>query len=298
MSEDVFVGIDVAKDHFDVHILPADEKVCCNMDAKGIKWLISRLKEVSPTLIALESTGGYERDLFIALRVEGLPALLVNPHRARQYARGIGKQAKTDPIDAYTLARFAREIDIKEPHSPTEDKRFLKELSTRRSQLMKLRTQEKNRLQRASSARVKRSVQEVIQALDEQIKQIDKDLDDFIKRNSEWSEKSELLQTIPGVGKTTAFTFIAEMPELGDLSAKQIASLTGVAPFNHDSGKLKGRRMIKGGRSRARKGLYMATVTATWSNSRIKPVYQRLRAGGKSAKVALVVDFLNMVSYS
>jgi transposase len=289
MSEETtFVGIDVSSDHFNVHIFPSENKSSWNMDAKSIKALIKQLKKVSPSVIAMESTGGYEIQLCAALLAEGLPALLVNPHRARQYALGIGILAKTDPIDAYSLARFASQIKVKKRHFPTEEERFLKELLARRRQLIDLRVQEKNRLRRPCSSLVKRSIESIIRTLDDEIKKIDKDLDDTIKGNPEWSERCDLLQTIPGVGKVVAITFVIDVPELGALSPKEIAGLIGVAPYNHDSGKLKGRRMVKGGRRNPRKALYMAVVSGSRCNPRLRSFYDKLRASGKAAKVALV----------
>jgi len=295
MSEETFVGIDVSSDHVNVHILPSDKKGSWDMDAKSIESLVKQLKKASPKLIAMEATGGHEIQLCAALLAEGLPAILANPRRARQYAEGIGILAKTDPIDAYCLARFASEIEFKKRHFPTEEERFLKELLARRRQLIDLRTQEKNRLSRPCSSLVKRSIQTIIRTLDEEIKKIDKDLDDTIKRNSEWSEKCKLLQTIPGVGKVVAITFVADVPELGELNAKEIASLVGVAPYNRESGKLKGRRMIKGGRRNPRKALYMAVVIASRYNPRLRPFYEKLRASGKAAKVALVACMRKML---
>jgi transposase len=236
----------------------------------------------------MESTGGYEIQLCAALLAEGLPALLVNPQRARQYAQGIGILAKTDPIDAYSLARFASQIKVEKRHFPTEEERFLKELLARRRQLIDLRIQEKNRLRRPCSSLIKRSIESIIHSLDDEIKKIDKDLDDTIKGNPEWSEKCELLQTVPGVGKVVAITFVIDVPELGTLSPKQVASLIGVAPYNHDSGKLKGRRMVKGGRRHPRKALNMAAVSGSRCNPRLRSFYEKLRASGKATKVALV----------
>ena len=244
----------------------------------------------------LESTGGYERELIVALTAQQLPVACVNPRRVRDFARSIGKTAKTDSIDAFVLASFADKVRPPVRPIPSVEQRALKELASRRRQLIQMRTSEKNRLSVAASQSVRRSVQAVIDALDKEIQGLDKDLDDIIKSDPDLSEKEQLVQTMPGVGPNTARTLLAELPELGTIGNKEIASLVGVAPMNRDSGKMRGRRMITGGRGPVRSALYMATLVATRYNKKIQAFYERLITAGKAKKVALVACMRKMIS--
>jgi transposase len=288
MTKEAFVGIDVASDHVDVHILPQGEQLAHRNDDAGIRSLVRKLKKHSPVLIVVESTGGYERDLVLALKAQELPLALINPRRARDFARSIGKSAKTDPIDAYVLAQFADKIRPPARPIPSEEQRVLKELAARRRQLIQMRTSEKNRLRLAACTKVRNSIESIICALDQQISDTNHDVDNLIKQDDDLVEKDKLLQSVPGVGTTTSRTLLIELPELGELNNKEIASLAGVAPMNRDSGKMRGHRMIMGGRAPVRSALYMATLVATRRNPRIMDVYQRLTAAGKKKKVALV----------
>jgi transposase len=296
MSDETFVGIDVASDHVDVHILPTGEAFSCPCDDQGVGSLVRRLRKRAPRLIVLESTGGYERELIVALTAQQLPVACVNPRRVRDFARSIGKTAKTDSIDAFVLASFADKVRPPVRPIPSVEQRALKELASRRRQLIQMRTSEKNRLSVAASQSVRRSVQAVIDALDKEIQGLDKDLDDIIKSDPDLSEKEQLVQTMPGVGPNTARTLLAELPELGTIGNKEIASLVGVAPMNRDSGKMRGRRMITGGRGPVRSALYMATLVATRYNKKIQAFYERLITAGKAKKVALVACMRKMIS--
>jgi transposase len=288
VSDNTFVGIDVAQATLDVHVWPGAKRFSYANDANGIQSLIKLLQEQPPELIVLEATGGYEIVVSAHLAAAQLPVAVVNPRQVRAFASGIGKLAKTDRIDAQVLARFAE--TVRPPVRPiaTDEEKRLRDLVVRRQQLVDMRAQEKNRLRGTAHTRVKRSVQAVITLLDLQIKEIEDDLDDTIKNTPVWREKEELYQSAKGVGPVTSQMLVALLPELGQLTAKQIASLVGLAPFNRDSGKMRGKRMITGGRALVRKVLYMAIVSATKFNPPIKAFYQRLIQAGKPAKVAMV----------
>jgi transposase len=287
VSEKNFVGIDIAQSTLDVHILPLGVSFSCTNDAKGIESLIERLNQAPVQVIVLEATGGYETVLAAQLAAAGLPVAVVNPRQVRDFAKAAGKLAKTDKIDACVLALFGQAINPPLRPLPTEDEKALKELIMRRHQLVAMRASEKTRLRRVSSARIQQSIHTVISALDIQIQEIENDLDDTIKKTPIWRHRAKLYQSAKGIGPVTALTLLALLPELGRLTDKQIASLVGVAPFNRDSGKMRGKRMIKGGRGKLRKTLFMAALAATRSNRIIKPFYERLTQAGKPFKVAL-----------
>lgn len=287
MPEEVFIGIDVAQDRLDVHTLPQDTRFSCKNDPKGIKSLIDRLKKEAPLVIVMEATGGLENDTAIELGIAGLPVAVVNPRQVRDFARGIGKLAKTDKIDAYVLASFARTNKVEPKPLPSESEQLLKDLVRRRRQLVDLRAGEKNRLRRVRSQPIRDSILVVIRTLDEQIQNIDRDLGDILKNSPLWREKEELLQSFNGIGPVTARTLIALLPELGHANRQQITALVGLAPLNRDSGKMRGKRMIAGGRADVRKALYMAAVSSIKHNRTINPFYHRLIEAGKPVKVAL-----------
>jgi transposase len=287
MSEEKFVGIDVAKDKFDICVLPERAHFVCNNDAKGITGLVADLKRQNPTVIVLEPSGGYEMILTAELYSAELPVALVNARQVRDFARSIGKLAKTDSIDAYVLARFAEAVRPEPKPIPTEEQRLIRDLVTRRRQLVDMRAAEKNRLHQARTKVLSENVLNVITFLDKQIQSIDTDIDDQIKKSPLWSEKNKLLTTFKGVGPVTTKTLMAYLPELGEVDRQKISSLAGLAPFNKDSGKMRGKRMIAGGRAIVRKALYMAAITAAKHNDAIRPFYQRLIGAGKPAKVAL-----------
>jgi transposase len=288
MPEETFVGIDIAKDKVDVHLLPKAVHFICNNDAEGIASLIARLQEETPTVIVMEASGGYEISLAGELGAEGLPVAVVNPRQVRDFAKGIGKLAKTDSIDAYVLARFAQTTRPEPKPLPTEDERQIRELVTRRRQLVDLRASEKNRLHRARNERVKRSIQKILKAIDEEIQDIDKDTDDLIKKSPLWRHDDDLLKTCKGIGSVTSRILLAKVPELGKISRQEISCLVGLAPLNKDSGKMRGKRMISGGRADVRSALYMAALAAIRYNPVIKPFFERLSATGKPFKVAMV----------
>ena len=287
MHEDVFVGIDIAQETLDVHVLPQGNAFKSRNDADGIEKLIKHLQRVAPTVIVMEASGGFEINLAAQLGGANLPLAIVNPRQVRDFARGMGKLAKTDAIDAYALARFAQANKIEPRPLPSEEEQLIKDLVKRRQQLVNLRATEKHRLHRVRSQPVRESILVVIQTLDEQIRNIDHDLDHMLKNSPLWREKEDLLKSFKGVGPVTARTLLALLPELGTANRQQIAALAGLAPMNRDSGKMRGKRMIAGGRTQVRNTLYMAAVSASKHNSTIKAFYERLTQAGKPAKVAL-----------
>lgn len=284
----VFVGIDVSKDCLDVCRLPDGAVDQFVNDRTGIKALLGWLLQAPPALVVLEATGGLERHVVAELAVSGVPVVVVNPRQVRQFAGALGKLAKTDRIDAAVLARFAQDVRPEIRPLKSEKGQELAALVARRRQLIDLRSGESNRLSRASSVKVKRNIEHTLRFLDKQLKAIDDELDQQLKESPLWREKDELLRSVPGVGPVTSRTLLAELPQLGQCSRREIASLVGVAPLNRDSGKFRGQRATWGGRATVRSALYMATLSAIKHHPPLKAVYQRLREQGKKAKVALV----------
>lgn len=287
MTDKTYAGIDVAKDHLDLAILPSREKRRYSNDEGGIDKLIKRLKNLSINLVVLEPTGGFETPAAAALTAEGMPVAVVNARQVREYAKATGRLAKTDGIDALVMAEFA--ANIKPPARPLRDAETaeIKAMVSRRRQLLEMLTMEKNRLAMARK-HLKPSIQAHIEWLKKEVEDLDRDLKKRIEDSPAWRVKDNLLQSIPGVGRVLSATLLAELPELGKLNRRQIAALVGVAPFNRDSGHMKGRRSIWGGRASIRTALYMATLASTRYNPVIKEFYQRLVARGKAKKVALV----------
>jgi transposase len=281
------VGIDIAQDRLDVHVLPDGGALSFTNDADGIDKLIRRLKKEAPRVIVMEASGGFEITLAAELGAAGLPLAIVNPRQVRDFARGIGKLAKTDTIDAYVLASFGRTNTVEPKPLASEQEQLFKDLVRRRRQLVDLLGREKNRLYRVRSQRIRDSIEAVIQTLDEEIRNIDGDMGDILKNSPVWREKEQLLRTFNGIGPVTARTLLALLPELGDATREQITALVGLAPLNRDSGKMRGKRMIAGGRADVRKALYMAVVSAIKHNTIIKRFYKRLIEAGKPGKVAL-----------
>jgi transposase len=283
---DVFVGIDVSKAKLDVAVSTGITRRFGN-DEGGIASLVAELRQVEPTLVVLEATGGYQTAAVVALAVAKIPVAVINPRQARDFAKGLGKLAKTDSIDAAMLMEFARLVRPEPRVLADEETLALEAKLTRRRQLIEMRTAERNRLQQ-SMPTVRPSIQAVIEFLDEQIDDIDRELRETIRNSAVWREKEDLLRSVPGVGRVTAATLLCEMRELGRLNRKQIAALAGVAPLNRDSGQLRGRRKVWGGRASVRTVLYMAALSAKKHNPVISRFYARLVAAGKCKKVALV----------
>jgi len=285
---DSFVGIDISKDSLDVHVLPGDFRKTYPYEKQAVKALIKQLKQIAPQLIVMEATGGYETSIAVQLADAGLNAAIVNPRQIRDYARAIGKLAKTDTIDAYVIARFAQDVKPEVRIQITVKERELKDLVARRQQLIDMRTAEKNRLSRAHTPQIIKGIRKIILTLNAQIKAIDKELQNEIKNNPAWDTKLALITSVPGIGPTTAQVLLFCLPELGTLNRQQIAALVGVAPLNRDSGSMRGKRTIAGGRAQVRKALHMPILSAvTQWNPRLIAFYNRLIANGKKHKTAL-----------
>jgi transposase len=282
-----FVGIDVSSQTLEVCVLPENRTWTARNDDPGRAALAEELRVLQVALIVLEATGGYESSLVAELAVNHLPVVVINPRQARDFAKAVGLTAKTDRVDAGALARFARDIRPEIRPLPSEEERFLGELLARRRQLVQLHTQESNRFRQAASAKVRRSISDVLRILKKQISQMDADVDRLIRQSPVWREKEEILKSVPGVGPTTARTLLAELPELGRYGNRQISSLAGLAPRNRDSGKFRGTRSVGGGRGAVRSALYMAALSAIRHNPQIHEFYTRLRNEGKKFKVAI-----------
>jgi len=289
------VGLDIAKDHVDVHARPGDESWRALQTEDGIAQLVTRVMALTPTLVVVESTGGYETAVVSALAIAQIPVAVVNPRQVRDFAKAIGQLAKTDAIDARLLALFAERVRPEVRPLPDEAQQELVALVTRRRQLLDMLTAERNRLAMARRS-VRGSVQQHIRWLERRIHDADADLTTTIHRSPLWRAKDDLLRSVPGIGRVTSSMLIALLPELGVLSRREIASLAGVAPLNRDSGHHRGRRMVWGGRASVRGPLYMATLVATRCNPVIRAFYQRLRTAGKPPLVALVAAMRKLLT--
>jgi transposase len=278
--------MDVAKAQLDVAMRPSGERWTVPNDPSGVTTLVEQLQARHPTLIVLEATGGLERLVTSALATAGLPVVVVNPRQARDFARATGQLAKTDALDARALAHFADVIRPTPRPRPDAQTQELRALLGRRQQLIVMRTAEQNRLA-GTSERLAQDITAHITWLNARIATLDDDLATVLRSSPLWRENDDLLQSAPGIGPVCARTLLLELPELGTLNRRQIAALVGVAPLNCDSGTLRGRRAIWGGRAHVRTVLYMGTLVATRFNPRIKIFYERLLAAGKVKKVAL-----------
>ena len=285
--EQVFVGIDVAKDRLDVHVRPQGEAFAVARDGEGLASLTARLGALRPGLIVLEATGGFEVTVAASLAAAGLPLAVVNPRQIRDFARATGRLAKTDALDAAAIAHFAEAIRPDPRPVPDEQARVLAELVTRRRQIVDMMTAERNRRRRLSDRRMIRSIDRLLTALQRELSDLETDLDDTVRGTPAWRAAEDLLTSVPGVGGTVARTLLAELPELGRLDRRRIAALVGVAPFNRDSGTLRGRRTVWGGRASVRAVLYMAALVASRHNPALARFYQRLIDAGKPKKLAL-----------
>lgn len=294
-SEDRYIGIDVAKERLDIAVRPGEEEWSVANDEEGIGALVSRLQEVGPSLVVLEATGGLEISLTAALASAELPVVVANPRQVRDFARATGQLAKTDRLDASIIARFGEAVKPSPRPLPDAQSQALAALLTRRRQVVGMITSEKNRLHTASRP-VRRQIQRHIAWLEKSLTKLDADLGDSLRESPLWRESDNLLRSVPGVGHVLSVTLLAELPELGTLDRRQIASLVGVAPLNRDSGTMRGKRTVWGGRARVRAALYMGTLAATRYNPVIKAFYQRLCAAGKPKKLALTACMRKMLS--
>lgn len=288
MTNEVFVGVDISKAQLEMGVLPTREVWSVPNDPKAIAELIPRLQQLAPRLIVLEATGGLEIPVAAALGRAGLPVVIVNPRQVRDFARATGQLAKTDKIDALVLALFGERVRPQVRPLPDETAQAFDALLARRRQLVSMLTQEKTRLQQASSQEVRRGIERHIRWLEREIQDVETGLSDGVKKSPLWKAKDNLLRSVPGVGGVMSFTALARIPELGRLTRKQIAALIGVAPLAADSGTIRGKRLVWGGRADVRQPLYMATLAACRSNPVIRAFYHRLITRGKPPKVAIV----------
>jgi transposase len=282
------VGIDVSKDRLDVAVRPSGETFAVERNASGIDRLIDRLQALSPAVIALEATGGFEVVVAAGLAAAALPVIVINPAQIRAFAKAVGQRAKTDPIDAAVIARFA-EATRPEPR-PLADAatRLLADLIARRRQIVEMIGAESQREKRITLPRLRNSIRRVIAMLRKELSSLDREIDESVRGSPVWREKEDLLASVPGVGPVIARTLIAELPELGALDRKQIAALAGLAPFTRQSGKWKGKSFIGGGRASVRTALFMGALVAMRHNPLLRAFFIRLRSAGKPKMVALI----------
>jgi transposase len=290
----VFVGIDVSKEWLDVALSTESKVERYQNDEGGRERLVERVRASKPALVVLEATGGYQTPLVTALVVARLATAVVNPRQVRDFARSLGTLAKTDALDALVLARFAELVNPEPRPLKDEETLELEALVTRRRQIVDMITTETNRLHQVPKS-MQTDIRDHIEYLKKRLRDHDLDIGRMIKKSPVWREKENLLEGIPGIGRVTIATMLCELPELGSLSSKQIAALVGVAPMNRDSGKVRGRREIVGGRSSLRGTLYMAAIAAKRYNATIRAFYERLRAAGKTFKVAIVACMRKLV---
>jgi len=285
-DEKSYIGIDVSKSILDVFVKPFNKHMQFKNNEAGIAKLITKLKAFPNLVIAMEATGGYEKLAAKMLVKEKLYVSVANPRRVRDIAKGFGKLAKTDKIDAEMIALFAEKVQPAMNVQHDENQEKLAENSARRRQLIEMITMEKHRLDKANEE-LKKSIIRVIKLLEKELARINETMESMIKENAAYTQKNDLLQSINGVGQIVAAEIIANLPEAGNLSAREITALAGLAPYTRDSGTLRGKRTISGGRSSVRRILYMAVLTAMRFNKKIKEFYERLRNAGKPPKVAI-----------
>ena len=294
MNSETFVGVDVSKLILDVNVLPSDQAQQFTNDDKGVKQLVTFLRKIDPALIVFESTGGLEILAVSSLVEHQLPVVIINPRQVRDFAKATGRLAKTDAIDAGTIARFARDIRPEIRPLKDEQTQALSALNTRRKQIVDMLVAEKNRLYSALKPN-RKSIQQHIRWLEKALENINNDIDQMIKKSPTFCKNNKILQSFKGVGPVTSATLLCDLPELGSLDRKKIAALVGLAPFNCDSGKHRGRRRIWGGRAHVRHTLYMAARSAIRFNPQIKSFYQRLSDAGKPHKVAMAACMRKML---
>lgn len=281
-----WVGIDVSKASLDIYLRPMGKAIKVANTESEISTLVEQLKSYNLNLIVLEATGGLETELIIQLQAVQLPVALINPRQGRDFAKATGRLAKTDAIDAQILAHFGEAMKPQVLAIESDDSRSLSELISRRRQLVEMQTAEKNRRAR-SRGKALADIEAHLDYLDQRLEQINSEIEQLTQNNSQFIAKVNLLKTTPGIGQVISTTLVSDLPELGQLTAKQISRLVGVAPMNHDSGQHKGKRMIQGGRGHVRASLYMGAVVAIRHNPIIRDFYTRLVERGKSKKLAL-----------
>ena len=286
--ENIIAGIDVSKDRLDVAVRPSGEAFVVERNGAGLEMLVARLRELSPYLVALEATGGFETVVTAALAGAALPVVVVNPAQVRAFATALGQRAKTDPIDAAVIAHFAEATRPQPRPLPDEATQLLADLVTRRRQIIEMIGAERQREKRVMNSHMRKSITRLIKVLEKELTGLDTDIDDAVRGSPAWRDKEDLLASVPGVGPVIARTLIAERPELGQLGRKPIAALVGLAPFTRRSGQWRGRSFIGGGRTTVRTVLFMGAMVAKQHNPVLKAFFDRLVAAGKPKMVALI----------
>lgn len=287
MENGVVVGIDVSKDRLDVHVRPGGEAFAASRDAAGLDMVIGRLQPLVPRAVAVEATGGFETVVTASLAAAGLNVVVVNPSQVRAFAQALGRRAKTDPIDAAVIAHFVEATQPAIRPLPDAQTQALGDLVARRRQIIQMIVAERQREKRAA-LRLRKSILRLLKALERELASVDQDIDDAVRGSPAWRAKEDLLQSVPGIGSTIARTIIAELPELGTLTRRQVAALVGLAPFTRQSGQWRGRSFIGGGRAAVRTALYMGAMVAARFNPGLKAFRDRLVAAGKPKMVALI----------
>jgi transposase len=294
-EQGVVVGIDVSKAQLDTAFGAEGEVVGFSNDEQGISRLLERMGALRPSLVVMEASGGYETAAATAIAAGGWRLAVVNPRQVREFARATGRLAKNDRIDALMLSAFGKAIEPRVTRLPDEDAQALQALLLRRQQLVAMRVQEHHRLEHAQ-ALMRKQIKKHIDWLDQEIGKLDVDLTAGLRKSPVWRAKDELLRSLKGIGPVTSGTLMVALPELGCLDRRSIAALVGLAPFNRDSGKMRGRRSIYGGRARVRTLLYMAATSAIRTNPVIRAFYDRLKSRGKPHKVAIVACMHKMLT--
>jgi transposase len=282
------IGIDVAKDRLDVCVRPSGESFVVARNGAGIEDLAERLKKLAPRVVAIEATGGFETVVAAGLAAAGVPLVIVNPAQVRAFAQALGKRAKTDPIDAAVIAHFVEATRAQPRPLPDETTRLLADLVTRRRQIIDMMIAEGQRNHRLANKRLRSSIARLRRALEKELAEIDRELDDQVRGSPAWAAKEDLLASVPGVGPIIARTLIAELPELGALDRRKIAALVGLAPWTRQSGQWRGKSFIGGGRKTVRTALFMAAMVAARHNPLLKAFRDKLVAAGKPKLLALI----------
>jgi transposase len=283
----VFIGIDVSQSSWDVHVLPEGRSFSIRVDDGAAERLFTQLGPSAQALVVVEATGGVERELVATLLDAGWTVAVVNPRCIRDFAKALGRLAKTDRIDAAVIAEFARRVEPRPTEKVPENQARLDALVTRRRQLVGLRSMEQTRRKQAADRTARHSIDKTLRFLDRQVAELDQAIAQLIDADDDWRAKRQILESVPGVGPTTSAALLAELPELGRLNRQAVAALAGVAPFNHDSGQFRGQRRIRGGRTALRTALYMAAFAAKRFNPAIRRFAQRLHHRGKPFKVVV-----------
>lgn len=294
-NQELFVGIDISKEYLDMHILGEEKSSRHKNNTKGIGGIIKVLSKLNIKLVVIEASGGYEKELVRALLINIIPTSLINPKRVRDFAKALGILAKTDDIDAKVLSRFASTIEPKQIQLLSSEVEKLSDIVNRRNQLLGILVAEKNRLDKTFPNKILVGIRKHIKWLEKELKSIENEIDQAIKNSPELKSTSEVLTQVKGVGEVLAATIITFLPEIGKIGDKQISALVGVAPFNRDSGKHVGHKVIWGGRQSVRNVLYMATLSAIRFNADIRTFYLRLVASGKQKKVALIAAMRKLI---